>query len=156
MKIINKGTIEETKATLNISSYIRSPDTTETIVHSSWILVINSLDTYKWIIIGAGCIIMTLGMFAVIFIFCKKQGQSDHTMSINIAKNQNMEKFSPSAPKTTLAHIGTNPIEHPEPQTKPPSYDSLDPALLEKDPALFTPEEIDIYRRSMIAKVRRK
>ena len=62
-------------------------------------------------------------------------------MSITIANNQNMENFSPSAPKTTLAHTGTNPIEHPEPQIKPPSYDSLDPALLEKDPALFTPEE---------------
>ena len=99
---------------------------------------------------------MTLGMFAIIFIFCKKQGQSDHTMSINIANNQNMKKFSPLAPKTTLAHTGTNPIEHPEPQTEPPSYDSLDPALLEKDPALFTPEEKVTYRKSMIAEGRRK
>ena len=99
---------------------------------------------------------MALGLFAIIFIFCKKQSQSDHTLAINIANNQNMEKISPSAPKTTLAHTGTNPIEHPEPQIEPPSYDSLDLALLEKDPALFTPEERIAYRRSMIAKGRRK
>ena len=109
---------------------------------------------------------MTLGMFAIIYILCNKKGQSDHAMSITIANNQNMENFSPSAPKSTMAHTGTNPIEHPEPQTnhiehpepqtKPPSYDSLDPALLEKNPALFTPEERVTYRRSMIEKGRRK
>ena len=99
---------------------------------------------------------MTLGMFAFIYIYCNKKGHSDHAMSITIANNQNMEKISPSAPKSTMAHTGTNPIEHPEPQIKPPSYDSLDPALLEKDPALFTPEERFTYRRSMIEKGRRE
>ena len=48
------------------------------------------------------------------------------------------------------------PIEHLEPQIKPPAYDSLDSALLEKDPAFYTPEEKSLYRRSMIEKGRMK
>ena len=123
---------------------------------SPWASVVTSLDTYKWVIIGTGCAIMTVGIFAFIYIYCHKKGHSDHAMSITIANNQNMENFSPSTPKTTLAHTGTNPFEYPEPQTKPPSYDSLDPALLEKDPALFTSEEKFRYRRSMIENGRRK
>ena len=109
---------------------------------------------------------MTLGRFAIIYILWNKKGHSDHAMSITIANNQNMENFSPAAPKSTMANTGTNPIEHPEPQTnhiehhepqtKPPSYDSLNPALLEKDPALFTPEERFTYGRSMIEKGRRE
>ena len=121
-------------------------------MHSPWTSVLNNLNTYKWVFIGAGCVIMSSVIFAIIFIFCKKQSQPDHTMSINIANNQNMENCSPSAPTTNMAHTGTNP----EPQIKPPSYDSLDPALLKKDPALFTPEERLAFRMSMIAKGKRK
>ena len=86
----------------------------------------------------------------------QQKGHSDHAMSITIANNQNMGKKFPSPPKSTMAHTGTNPIEHPEPQIKPPSYDFLDAALLEKDPALFTSEERSSYRKSMIAKGRKK
>ena len=57
---------------------------------------------------------------------------------------------------STMAHTGTNTIEHPEPQTKPPAYDSLDSALLEKDPAFYTPEEMSLYWRSLIEKGRKK
>ena len=154
MKIINKETLEQTKATLNISSYIRSQNVTENIVHSPWTSMINSLDTYKWIIIGSGLFTIASIMLIIIFRLCKNQGQAEHAMSINIANTQNMANTSPSAPITSLAHTGTNPIEPTEPQSEPPSYASLDPALLKKDPALYTHEERLAIRRSMKAKGR--
>ena len=98
----------------------------------------------------------------VIFKLCKKQGQTEHAMSINIANNQNMTNTSPSAPVTTLVHTGTNsikttnPQEKPQPQLDPPSYASLDPAILNKDPALYTPEDRITIQRSWKEKNRKQ
>lgn len=90
----------------------------------------------------------------VLFKLCRKQSQSETAMSINIENNQNMTNNSPSAPVTTLAHTGTNPIkptnpqEKPKPHLDPPSDESLDPAILNKDTALLTPEDRIAIRRS--------
>ena len=96
----------------------------------------------------------------VTFRLCKKEGQAEHAMSINISNNQNMTNTSPLAPITTLAHTGTNPIEltnpQEEPQLDPPSYASLDPAILNKDPALYTNKDRLAIRRSWKAKERKQ
>ena len=162
MKIIEKEILEQTKATLNKTDYIRSPNVTENIIQSPWTSVINSVGTYQWIIIGVGIFTITSVVLIVIFKLCKKQGQTEHAMSINIANNQNMTNTSPSAPITTLAHTGTNPIEpanpqeEPQPHLDPPSYASLDPAILNKDPALYTTEDRIAIRRSWKEKNRKQ
>ena len=47
MKIIKKEILEQTKATLNKTDYIRSPNITENIIQSPWTSVINSVGTYQ-------------------------------------------------------------------------------------------------------------
>merc|ERR1712105_176468 len=84
---------------------------TEKIIHSPWTSSIGGISTYHWIIIGAVIFTITIIALLVLLRVCKKQGQSEPAMSINIENNQNMANTSPSAPITTLAHTGTNLIE---------------------------------------------
>ena len=139
---------------MNKTDFIRSRIITEKIIHSPWTSSIGGISTYHWIIIGAVIFTITIIVLLVLLRVCKKQGQYEPAMSINIENNQNMANTTPTAPITMLAHTGTKPIEtsnhqeKPHSQMDPPSYASLDPDLLTRDPDLLTPEDRIAIRRS--------
>ena len=144
MQIIKKETVEQAKASLNDTNFIRSSKPISIITKSPWISIIES---HKWVIIGLGIFIVSLVTFITSYKLCMKRGQSDSAVSINIENNATSTNTSPLAPATTLAHTGTNPIEptfiqtEPQSQPDPPSYASLDPAILKKDPRMYTMED---------------
>ena len=66
MQIIRKENIEETKATLNETDFIKNPDNTVEIIHSLWDSTVSGLKTQYWLIIGAVTItIVTLAIFTL-------------------------------------------------------------------------------------------
>ena len=133
MQVIVKENFEETKAQLNETSFIRSSRPVKIVSKSP---IITFLDSYKWVIIGLGILVVSLVTFVTTFKLCKHNGQSDSRVSIKIENAANSTNISP-----TMARTGTNPIEQhsaqaePSSETEPPSYASLDiPTILKKDP----------------------
>ena len=116
MQIIKKENIEQIKATLNRTDFIRNPLNNEDItIHNIWSRSVGGFSFYKWIIVGSAAIIALLLGSTFMYKMCSKPSQSRNSTSIKVENN--FTNNPPKCPQTTTAHTGTNPMD-----SKPPSY----------------------------------
>ena len=109
MQIIMKENIEQIKATLNTTDFVRNPLNEKYATIPIWSRPVGGLNIYKWIIVTTATIPASILGSIVIYRICSKQNHSQNAMSINIENN--LTNTSPTAPVTTLAHTRTNPME---------------------------------------------
>ena len=125
--------------------------------------ILTFLESYKWVIIGLGLLIVSVVTFVTTYKLCKHNGQSDSRVSINYENAAISSNTSPTCPATTMAHTGKNPIEKQSDQAKPSSesaphsYASLDiPTLLKKDPRTYTMNDRLVHSRHSQRKMEAK
>ena len=125
MTIIQRQNSDESKAALNKTNFIRSPEPEKT-ASSGWDTKLKGLKPQYWLIIGVATLFMVITSVTLLRV-CKNNGQT----SINIENNQN-NHTSPTAPQATSAHTGTSPIKE-KPEMDPPSYSATEIQFLSYD-----------------------
>ena len=127
MQIIKKDNVEQAKATLNQTDFVRSPFNSEDItIHNIWTKSMGGFSFYKWIIIGSAAVIGLLLGSIFLYKLCTKMSHSRNDTSIKVENN--FSNNIPTCPLPTTAHTGTNPMD-----SRPPSY--VDTKLLEIEQA---------------------
>ena len=121
-----KGNIEQIKATLNRTDFVKNPLNDEDItIHNIWSKPVGGFIFYKWIITGSAVIISLLLGSTLIYKICGKLSQSQNSTSFKVENN--FTNNLPTCPQTTTAHTGTNPMD-----SKPPSYIDTEQLEIEK------------------------